>query len=139
MRPSKPAGSRHKQPARQQALCADEWMIEGDPNLEAVYSWTQDGQSLPFRGPEGTGTGVHILTGTPGCCCLLSCHELLAPSTCSARRAHLRVREQARPRSSTLNPCCARAACATGSPILMLLCAEPGDVLGVEILDLQPR
>ena len=38
-------------------------MIRGDPGIEDIYKWTEDGQNTPMRGKTGTGDGVHILTG----------------------------------------------------------------------------
>jgi hypothetical protein len=40
-----------------------EKMIKGDPGIEDIYKWTEDGQNTPMRGKTGTGDGVHILTG----------------------------------------------------------------------------
>ena len=39
-------------------------MVKGDPNLEALYNWTEDGQRMSMRGAAGGGEGVHILTGS---------------------------------------------------------------------------
>ncbi|KAL4425548.1 hypothetical protein ABPG75_009564 [Micractinium tetrahymenae] len=38
-------------------------MIKGDPGLEDIYRWTQQGQTMFMRGAEGGGQGVHVLTG----------------------------------------------------------------------------
>ena len=38
-------------------------MVRGDPGVESIYNWTQDGQEIAFRGANGQGDGVHILTG----------------------------------------------------------------------------
>ena len=38
-------------------------MVNGDPNLEALYNWTEAGQTMSMRGAAGGGEGVHILTG----------------------------------------------------------------------------
>ena len=33
--------------------------------MEEVYEWSQQGQAIGFRGPTGSGSGVHLLTGAP--------------------------------------------------------------------------
>lgn len=38
-------------------------IVKGDPGVESIYNWTQDGPEVAFRGANGKGDGVHILTG----------------------------------------------------------------------------
>mmetsp|Transcript_776 Transcript_776/g.4819 ORF Transcript_776/g.4819 Transcript_776/m.4819 type:complete len:501 (-) Transcript_776:233-1735(-) len=40
-----------------------EKMVYGDPGMESIYKWDAEGMSVPHRGAQGTGDGVHILTG----------------------------------------------------------------------------
>ena len=37
--------------------------MAGDPGVESIYNWTQDGPEVGYRGANGKGDGVHILTG----------------------------------------------------------------------------
>lgn len=43
----------------------DDWdkMIKGDPGMESVFTWNEDGKYEDFRGASGGGDGVHVLTG----------------------------------------------------------------------------
>mmetsp|Transcript_3233 Transcript_3233/g.4901 ORF Transcript_3233/g.4901 Transcript_3233/m.4901 type:complete len:480 (+) Transcript_3233:426-1865(+) len=43
----------------------DDWdkMIKGDPGMESVFTWNEDGKYEDFRGATGGGDGVHVLTG----------------------------------------------------------------------------
>ena len=42
---------------------ADDQMIKGDSSLEALFNWTDGYEEMSFRGAEGGGEGVHLLTG----------------------------------------------------------------------------
>ncbi|KIY97855.1 AraC family transcriptional regulator [Monoraphidium neglectum] len=46
-----------------QAGDAADLMIQGDKPVEAIYQWTKDNMTIPFRGYSGRGDGKHILTG----------------------------------------------------------------------------
>ena len=43
----------------------DDWdkMIKGDPGMESVFTWSEEGKTEDFRGATGEGDGVHVLTG----------------------------------------------------------------------------
>ena len=43
----------------------DDWdkMVRGDPGMESVYTWNEDGANEAYRGATGQGDGVHVLTG----------------------------------------------------------------------------
>ena len=38
-------------------------IVRGDPGVESIYNWTVDGPEIGYRGANGKGDGVHILTG----------------------------------------------------------------------------
>jgi acetamidase/formamidase len=43
-------------------------MINGDPGVESIYKWNEEGMGVPTRGASGMGDGVHILTGPIAVC-----------------------------------------------------------------------
>eukprot|EP01025_Chloroclados_australasicus_P013595 TRINITY_DN163_c0_g1_i2.p1 TRINITY_DN163_c0_g1~~TRINITY_DN163_c0_g1_i2.p1 ORF type:complete len:479 (+),score=89.45 TRINITY_DN163_c0_g1_i2:146-1582(+) len=40
-----------------------EKMVMGDPGMEDIYAWDEDGLNIPTRGANGAADGVHVLTG----------------------------------------------------------------------------
>lgn len=46
-------------------------IVRGDPGVESIYNWTKDGPEVAYRGANGKGDGVHILTGQ----CLASTYK----------------------------------------------------------------
>lgn len=45
-----------------------EKMIIGDPGIESIYKWNEEGMGVPTRGATGMGDGVHIMTGPVAVC-----------------------------------------------------------------------
>mmetsp|Transcript_3360 Transcript_3360/g.6285 ORF Transcript_3360/g.6285 Transcript_3360/m.6285 type:complete len:256 (-) Transcript_3360:1280-2047(-) len=43
----------------------DDWdrMIKGDPGMESIFTWNENGAYEEYRGASGSGDGVHVLTG----------------------------------------------------------------------------